>query len=99
MAVPQSRGWPTPIAIYILLDTSSQSDSRCIVMPGNRVRAIVVVFGVVGLLAVLIWRGRSGYRPAPLPPVLNVVSMEPAGVMEYGDAEMWLVTLRFTNPD
>jgi len=49
---------------------------------------------LVGLLVVLIWPAHT----EPRPPVLNLVSMEPAGMFD-DIGEMWLVTLSISNPD
>lgn len=63
-----------------------------------RARKLVVgavVLALAGLLIMLI-------RPAPAvrrPPVLRVVSIEPAGVWDDRDVEMWLVTLSISNSE
>ena len=60
----------------------------------RRVLASGVALILVGLLVVLIWPAHTEQRP----PVLNLVSMEPAGMFD-DIGEMWLVTLSISNPD
>jgi len=49
---------------------------------------------LVGLLVVLIWLAHT----ERCPPVLNLVSMEPAGMFD-DIGKMWMVTLSISNPD
>ncbi len=60
-------------------------------------KAIAAAIGVslVGLLAVLVWP-RTTVR---LPPTLNIVSMEPAEIVDDDGEDMWLVTLGLRNLD
>ena len=60
----------------------------------RRVPASGMAVILVGLLVVLIWPART----EPRPPVLNLVSMEPAGMFD-DIGEMWVVTLSISNPD
>src|SRR5260370_21710170 len=60
----------------------------------RRVLASGVALILVGVLVVLIWPARPEQRP----PVLNLVSMEPAGMFD-DIGEMWLVTLSISNSD
>src|SRR5437667_8979353 len=56
-----------------------------------------IAVATAGVLLVLIGRARA----EPRPPVLNLVSIEPAGMIDDSGAEMWLVTfnIRNNNPD
>ena len=47
----------------------------------------------LGLLAVSAWSLSTSTRP----PVLSLVSIEPAGILEDTEAEMWLVTFSISN--
>jgi hypothetical protein len=60
-----------------------------------RILAGVIGFIVAGLMAVLLWR--SG--PECGPPVLNLVSMEPAEISDDAGEQMWLLTLSISNSD
>src|SRR6266478_10111430 len=60
----------------------------------RRVFASGMAVTLVGLLVVLIWPAHT----EPRPPVLNLVSMEPAAMFD-DIGEMWLVTLSISNPD
>src|SRR5439155_11890740 len=69
----------------------------CLSLVVKRMRRVVasgVAVMLVGLLVVLIWPGHTERRP----PVLNLVSMEPAGMFD-DIGEMWMVTLSISNPD
>ncbi len=60
----------------------------------RRVLASGMALILVGLLVVLIWPAHTERRP----PVLHLVSMEPAAMFD-DIGEMWLVTLSISNPD
>src|SRR5258708_38977298 len=63
-----------------------------------RVRIIVagsVSATVAGLIALSILATPAG----PRPPVLTLVRVEPAGIIDDTGAEMWLMTLSVTNSD
>jgi len=54
----------------------------------RRFLAAAVAVTVTGALAVLLWPSRPGRCPLEL----NLVGLEPAGIFDNADAEMWLVT-------
>jgi hypothetical protein len=64
-------------------------------MHDRRVLGIAFAFIIAGALAVMIWPSRRGRCPL----VLNIVSVEPAGIIDDAREEMWLVTLRLSNSD
>jgi hypothetical protein len=61
----------------------------------RRIVAGVVGVTVMGLLVVLMLATSTG----PRPPVLTLVRVEPAGIIDDSGAEMWLMTLSVSNSD
>src|SRR5437660_8161849 len=54
----------------------------------------IILIALAGLLVVIIWHLGTICRA----PVLNLVSMEPAGIVDHDGREMFLVTLRISYP-
>jgi hypothetical protein len=64
-------------------------------MHDRRVLGIAFAVFIAGALSVVVW----GSRPGHCPLVLNIASVEPAGIDDDTSEEMWLVNLRISNSD
>src|SRR5260370_11568000 len=74
------------------LESISWSEAHCPMTSLTRFLAGVIGL-VAGLMAVLLWPSGAGCPP----PVLNLVSMEAAGIFDDSGAEMWLGTLSISH--